>query len=1848
MHNSFESGRIRFYLLGLTIIFALFFIFASPAQAANDTTAEAATQLWQQESGKLDILLKVAQDTDQGRHPIPIEIELRSVDSVLPEKNPGLKVNIIEMDNENENSYAYALILTNPADEPRNLSCEAHLTVTEPLVFSTDGTEWVQEDSIVFNDGISELFLTVNSKTFSLDGRFLIRDEEIDFAAPANLTQEHTTEVGDYLTTESKTDGLDSFSISSDSNNTPETALEIFPGQLITTSIDYQGDQKWFKINVDHTCSIVSNITNNSGVAYYTLYNASLNKLQGGTVYSSGKSGYKVSPGVYYIKISDHLSSIDYLNSCITLTVNLREEDQWENNDTSEHALEITAGQQLSGIAIEARNDEDWFKINIDHTCSIVSNITNNSGVAYYTLYNASLNKLQGGNVYSLGKFGYKVSPGVYYIKISDYLSSIDYLNSNIFLTVTLVNDYDQLITLGRSWFCFFFGDPVNVATGNYTYEYTDLSIPARGIPLEFTRYYNSLDAYAGPLGKGWQHNYNTHLTVNEDNSVSVLHPDGHMTLFTYSNGVYTRQPGSFETLTHNHDGTYTLTFKDQSKYIYDFQGKLVQTADKNNNTVNLQYSDSLLTTVTEPGRTLQFAYDQNNRLSQITDPAGRSVAFTYDANGNLATSQDLNGGITTYTYGDYGLASIIDPNNHTLVKNTYDTSARVIEQEDGKGNKTAYAYNTTNKKNTITDPRGNAVVFYYDDKYRITRIDYPQNITSSYTYDANYNRSSETDKNGHTTTYTYDNMGNLLTKTDPAPLGYTTTYVYDSLNNPVQVTDAAGYITGYTYDGNSNLLAVSKAVSGETATTSFAYDEYGQVSSITDPNNNTTSVTYDQYGNRTAVIDPLGNITTHTYDLIGRKLTETDPRGNQPGANPESYRWTYTYDQAGNLLTVTDPLGNVTTNTYDANNNLISTTDPKGSATAFAYDENNKLITQTDPQNNVTTYQYDANGNLSSITDANNHTTGYQYDFLERPVSTTYPDGSAETLTLDGNGNVIARTDNKGNTTNYEYDALNRLIEITDPAGGAITMEYDPLGNQISVTDQRGNTTAYTYDQASRLLAVINPLEHTTGYTYDLTGNRLTITNPKGATWTNNYDNANRLVRTTDPLGHESTLQYDSAGNVVISTNANGVGTTYAYDALDRLASVTDDLDNTTDYTYDENGNLTGVTDANDNTTIYTYDNMNRLTAITNPLDQTTGYAYDPAGNRIGSTKPDGNTISYGYDSSNRLAEITYPGSNRISFNYDANGNRTEMTDPEGTTLYSYNNLDRLTSVTRAVYSIGYDYDLAGNIAGIIYPDGLNITYAYNELNQLASVSDAVYAATFTYNELGNIISEQLPNGVTVSYAYDDNGRLTSLQHIKGGATLTGVEYTLDNLGNRTSVTDENGKVTGYTYDNLNQLTEVQYPDTGSVTYTYDPVGNRLSAGGVSYTYDSANRLLQVNTTPYGYDANGNLLSVGESVYYDYDYENRLIHYADGTNTYSYTYDGDGNRLTQTVSGAVYGSYNYIYDINAGLPLLLAEIDSQGNANNYLYANGLYSRTGPGGMLFFHADGIGSVSVVSDVYGTPINRYTYDPFGNPLTVNETVDNMFRFTDEPYDPSGLIFLRARYYDPSTGRFLTPDTYPGELTDPLSQNLYVYCSNNPVLYIDPSGHMTVGEAWGSFKASISMAADSNTYAQSWNVTKDGLGNTWNDAQNTIVYKQLAPLAKDAWECPLIGGGVKTVGARLVKFSAGKKICEGAGNAVANLGKSYGKFGTVVENPGVKITGFSGHAVNQAITRGVTTEVIQNTVKNPVAVLSQRGGNSFAYVSNEAVVVVKNTGEIITTYGKGNFDAIVQQVLKEAIK
>ncbi|MDI6907241.1 MAG: RHS repeat-associated core domain-containing protein, partial [Thermoanaerobacterales bacterium] len=442
------------------------------------------------------------------------------------------------------------------------------------------------------------------------------------------------------------------------------------------------------------------------------------------------------------------------------------------------------------------------------------------------------------------------------------------------------------------------------------------------------------------------------------------------------------------------------------------------------------------------------------------------------------------------------------------------------------------------------------------------------------------------------------------------------------------------------------------------------------------------------------------------------------------------------------------------------------------------------------------------------------------------------------------------------------------------------------------------------------------------------------------------------------------------------------------------------------------------------------------------------------------------GRTTTFTYDEANRLSRIHYPGGQTVTYTYDPAGNRVGVDDPNGGTVFTYDDKNRLTAVTRNGRTIAYAFDGNDNLTALTYPGGRRLSYGYDPVNRLISVSGMVYELTVSYDAVGNRVREVMPNGVIVNYAYDEAGRLTVLEHVYDGRVLARFEYTYDDVGNRLSVTDQDDQITRYTYDDLYRLTEVSYPDGENVTYTYDAVGNRTaltsSRGTTTYIYDAADRLVDIDGTPCAYDANGNLLSVGDAVYYAYDAANRLISYTDGEKTLTFSYDGDGNRVGMSVAGSVYAEYTYLNDPLGGIARVLVEEDElSGSGNSYFYAGRLIAREGPEGLIFYHPDALGSTSVISDVYATPLVHYTYDAFGSIRSVTGDVyHNPVLFTGEWQDPSGLIYLRARYYDPVAGRFLTRDTYPGELADPGTLHPYVYCGNNPVIYVDPTGEIRI--------------------------------------------------------------------------------------------------------------------------------------------------------------------------------------------
>ena len=254
----------------------------------------------------------------------------------------------------------------------------------------------------------------------------------------------------------------------------------------------------------------------------------------------------------------------------------------------------------------------------------------------------------------------------------------------------------------------------------------------------------------------------------------------------------------------------------------------------------------------------------------------------------------------------------------------------------------------------------------------------------------------------------------------------------------------------------------------------------------------------------------------------------------------------------------------------------------------------------------------------------------------------------------------------------------------------------------------------------------------------------------------------------------------------------------------------------------------------------------------------------------------------------------------------------------------------------------------------------------------------------------------------------------------------------------------------TTYGYDSLYRLTSVSAP-SGTTGYAYDPIGNRLSesrGGTTNYAYDKADRILSEGSITVTVDANGNETARGPDTF-QYDQANRLTLAVVGGITTTYTYDGDGKRVSQTTGIT---TTNYLYDVNASLPNVLAD-----GTYTYVYGVGLaYAADGKDNLQVFHTDGLGSVRALTDNNGDVIQTYQTDPFGVPTAVQGTSAQPFGFTGQQMDSNSLLYLRARYYDPTAGRFLQHDDLAGSLSGPQSLDPYAYGDNNPVDESDPSG------------------------------------------------------------------------------------------------------------------------------------------------------------------------------------------------
>jgi RHS repeat-associated protein len=1083
-----------------------------------------------------------------------------------------------------------------------------------------------------------------------------------------------------------------------------------------------------------------------------------------------------------------------------------------------------------------------------------------------------------------------------------------------------------------------------------------------------------------------------------------------------------------------------------------------------------------------------QIVYNDNGSVNWLTNSAGLKQEYTYDKAFKQTGLNEYDGDklVKTFTY-DYDEKYAVKTNKVETDGHTYDVDKitynmiddenkydEMSESVDIMGNTTKYERDENGNVIKQINPDGTFTLARYNDKNMpLVQVDERNNVVIS-----EYDESGVNVVKKYQSLHTVSNAADLVKSSfNLSSLDYTdyamVVYTYYPASETAEIaglirtiTDAEGHITEYTYgtSGNAKGLPIKKVIKdGNTVVNSVEYEYNSQLQvskekTSVDISGNIYAVKeyeYDKFNNVTKVKDfgtgSTAAVTISEYDKLSRKTAEYTPNFSAD----KSHGTLTTYYPSGAVKTQTDALGNVTSFTYDAYGKTIEKTNPDGTVNGAEYDglQREKAtyfrVSEDYPKQILTSTEYKfESGKLRTIkttyiTAEKQVVTETLADFRENTVQEKTNGEIKRTSVYYTNGQLKSQTDALGNTTKYEYNYLNKLTKTIAPfdeRNAETVNEYDKNGNVIKVIqnidDGKKSITRNQYNAMGLLEKVtlsdgtLNGGKNITKYFYNNAGIQTKMytgmsseSDTSYLTTNYEYDSWLRPVRTIDSTGYNSgTITYDLNGNVLTSTDANGNVTTNTYDALNRVLTAN---------TVNPNDSSKNVSKS------YQYDKMGR-TVRTTVNDKSTTYLYDDLG-RV-----------YQEEGYNSFKGYKYAGISQYPI-YECSGIFHKI-------IY---------------YEKDYEYD-----------DEMRVSSVQENENDIVS---------YTYDANGNKKSETLGNGVISTYTYNKANRITKIENKKGNSNISVYEYSyyLDG-SDACKVRNENGiiETTEYEYDGLKRLTEESVKvgkSTDTYAYEYDDYGNRskMTATGsenyvTEYSYNNAQgkytALLQKETktveddnalklqnnvkqTVYTYDANGNQITKttdGKTETNTYDGLNQLIGFTDGETTASYTYSISGLRDSKTVNGV---TTTHIW---SGSQIV---VDYTAHYTSTVYIRGTslaaafdWDEGSKGDNRFYIQNAHGDVVNLTNADGEVTKKYTYDAFGVEKDIVDSDTNAFRYCGEYYDAeTGTIYLRARYYNPSTGRFISRDSVTGDINDPLSLNLYTYCHNNPLLNFDPSGN-----------------------------------------------------------------------------------------------------------------------------------------------------------------------------------------------
>ncbi|MGC2375261.1 MAG: RHS repeat-associated core domain-containing protein [Solirubrobacteraceae bacterium] len=1169
---------------------------------------------------------------------------------------------------------------------------------------------------------------------------------------------------------------------------------------------------------------------------------------------------------------------------------------------------------------------------------------------------------------------------------------------------------------------------------------------------------------------------YVTALAYNGSGQLStVTDPAGRKLTFTY---------------TSNRISSVTDPLGRVVNYAYDGEGNLTDVTDVNGGNTHFTYDAShRMLTMRFPnqapgvagstGSLVSNKYDSQGRVVEQTDQLGRKTQFSYAGEpfgkaGGSTTITDAKGNVTVQDY-QFG---------------------ELISETKGFGTPQAatwtFGYDpTTLGMTTVTDPNGH---------------------TTTSTFDSEGNTLTTTDALGRTTTNTYDSLNDVLTTTDP--LGVTTTNTYDSQGNllsrarPLSGTSEI-QTTTFAYGDASHPGDVTAMTDPEGKEWTYAYDAYGDRASVTDPLGDSASSTYNMLGWLASTTSARGNAkganlasftTTFAHNNFGQ-LTETvDPLGHKTISR---------YDPDQNLIASTDANGNTTTYTYDsadeqtathrADGTTLQTTywpdgttkeqiDGAGHATSYEYDPLGRVSSVTDPLGRTTSYGYDPAGNRLTLTDPEGRVTTTAYDAANEPTSIAYSDGKTPNvtgITYDADGQRTGMTDGSG-AWSWTWDSLHRLTSVAEGNNGTVNYHYDLRNDTTTIGYPDGHSVTRGYDDAGRWTSVTDWLGNTTNFSYDANNNLTseTLPNATGITDTSTYAANDTLSSISDKQGASTLLQAnytrDANSQVTGDSSKPAPEGGYGYNTLNQVCytgsgtgSCASPPSGVSQYQYDSADNLTRI-----GTATQTFDAANQLTSTTAPVEVEPVITHEPV------LEPPviHNEIVPGPHREQGLPSVT---SGKVAFSH-TNGHGSAVSQVVSTggangLLLAFVSTREFRRGERSVVSVkgaGLKWRAVTNgsssngylsVWQARAPKPLKRAHVSVRLHRTdapAAVAvvgfdggaSVVGAARSSHNSGTPSVAQTVPADTAVWAVGQDALRHAKLKPLRGqkvlgevnapGSATSWLQSAAPSSAGRFVLGDSAPRSSSWM---LGAVTIQERPRgrvaRRSAALTAGPIASFSSPQGAAAVAARTPAYTVNQTSTFSYDAEGDrtgfTTSGGASQTHSY---NQALELTGVGPEVSYAYNGDGLRTSKAVGAS---KTSFAWDIAGELPSLLED-----GTNVYVY--------GPGGLpleqvsgstpLWFHHDQLGGTRLLTDATGAVQATYSYTPYGSVASSTGPASTPLLYAGQYRDSeSGLYYLRARYYDPVTGQFLTVD--PAVAT---TKARYGYAGENPLNWTDPSG------------------------------------------------------------------------------------------------------------------------------------------------------------------------------------------------